>query len=235
MNCKYKRPVDWGHNICYKRFVKGFISFVNYKMKALPPLQKVRNILAFLLGIVGIFLILSPFLPLLTSTFQHNTDPREDYAYLGKFAQQHLQVFRDRLEKLKPIPKENTLVIPKIGVNTAIVEGKTEDALNRGIWHRPKGSTPDKGGNTVLAGHRYQYVSGPHTLFSLDKVAIGDRIMLYWEGKEYIYEVFETTVVKPTALEIEHNTKEAIVTIYTCTPIYTTLNRLVVKAKAINI
>ena len=194
-----------------------------------------RRIIAVCLGIAGGILMLLPFLPLITSVFLPSAPIYEDYAYLGKFAQYRLLNLRDQLGKIIPIPRENTLIIPKIGVNTAIIEGTTEATLDKGIWHRPKSSTPDKGGNTVLAGHRYQYVTGPHTLFSLDKVAVGDRIMLYWEGKKYIYEVFETSVVPPTAIEIENNTEEAILTIYTCTPIYTTLNRLVVKAKVMEI
>ena len=138
-----------------------------------------------------------------------------------------------QVKDLKPIPKDNMLVIPKIGVDAKIQEGKTDATLNKGIWRRPNGSNPDKGGNTVFAAHRYMYTAGPNTFYSLDKLAVGDKIIVFWSGKEYDYQVNTTREVPPTATEIEHNTKDPIVTLYTCTPLFTSKNRLVVTATLI--
>src|ERR1051326_1234766 len=50
----------------------------------------------------------------------------------------------------KPIPSDNRLVIPSIGVNMPILEGPTQKTLDRGgIWHIPNTSNPSSGGNTV--------------------------------------------------------------------------------------
>lgn len=134
-------------------------------------------------------------------------------------------------EKVQPIiPKDNRLIITKIAVDAPITEGRNDSALKLGMWRRPLSSTPDKGGNTVITGHRFQYTSGPNTFFNLDKITVNDLIYVYWEGKEYIYEVYETSVVLPNKVDIENNTNESILTLYTCTPLWTSQKRLVVKA-----
>jgi LPXTG-site transpeptidase (sortase) family protein len=133
-----------------------------------------------------------------------------------------------------PIPGPSRLSVSSIQINGGqIFEGDTEDTLSKGIWHRPASSTPDKGGNTVLAAHRFQFLSGNDTFYNLDKVAAGDPIELIWNGKKYLYQVTSSSVVTSRAVSIEDNTAEPILTLYTCTPLWTSQNRLVVVAKLI--
>lgn len=128
------------------------------------------------------------------------------------------------------IPQDNRIIISKISVDASIVEGENELALDIGMWHLPDSSTPNKGGNTVITGHRFLYTSGPNTFFNLDKVTIDDTILVYWEGKEYKYKIYEITIVTPDRVDIEANTNESILTLYTCTPLWTNTKRLVIKA-----
>ncbi len=130
------------------------------------------------------------------------------------------------------IPKDNRLVIPKLALNEHIYEGTSPYLVNKGVWANPKTSTPPSGGNTVLIGHRFTY-DGPATFYSLDKVAVGDNIVIYWQGKEYDYRVSSTQVVPATATEIEDPTSQAQLTVYTCTPLWSAKDRLVVVAKPI--
>lgn len=132
---------------------------------------------------------------------------------------------------LQGLPTENTLVIPQIGVDGSVVEGASIDVLKSGFWHRPNTSTPEKGGNTVIIGHRFLYKTGPKTFYGLDKLNEGDEFALFWEGKEYIYRVFEKKLIEPTEVSIEANTEEPMLTLYTCTPLWTAKQRLVVRAK----
>jgi sortase A len=136
--------------------------------------------------------------------------------------------------KLNSLGQVNKIAIPSIGVNGVIYEGQTASTLNNGIWRRPNTSTPDKGGNTVLTAHRFMYESGPITFYHLDKVKIGDKIYTLWNNKRYEYEVFEIEEVLPTQIEVEVNTKNPILTLYTCTPLWTAEKRLVVKAKLLS-
>ena len=131
------------------------------------------------------------------------------------------------------LPKENRIVISRIKVNALIVEGKNEKALDKGMWRIPFSSTPDQGGNTVITGHRFLYTSGPNTLFYLNNVRIKDDKVIYWKGKKYTYKVYSIKEYSPDHYEIEFNTKEPILTLYTCTPLWTSLRRLVVRASLI--
>ncbi len=136
----------------------------------------------------------------------------------------------------KPVPKENRLVIPSIGVNMAILEGPTEQVLDRGgIWRIPTGANPSQGSNTVLSGHRWQYLppSG-RTLYLLDKVQIGEPIIVYWEGQEYDYRVARREVVDPSRTDIQNPTDQPQLTIFTCTPLFSTKQRLVLYGELIS-
>ena len=126
----------------------------------------------------------------------------------------------------------NRLIIAKIGVNAPIVESPSaEVGLNRGAWRMPDSSTPDKGGNTVITGHRFKYLPPNNLTFYLfDKLAAGDIVLAKWEGKDYYYRIRETKVVPATEMSVLNQTKEPILTMFTCDPIYSTENRLVVVA-----
>jgi LPXTG-site transpeptidase (sortase) family protein len=131
------------------------------------------------------------------------------------------------------VPDHNAIVIPKIGVDTHILEGTGPETLNNGLWRRPKTSTPDKGGNTVITGHRFLYSTGNKTFYHLDKLQIGDPIIIYWKGKSYGYRVTKQEVVPPTAVEIEDETQDDRITLYTCTPLWSSKNRLVITAEKV--
>ena len=116
----------------------------------------------------------------------------------------------------------------------AIVEGTSEKVLFKGAWRSPYNSTPDKGGNTVLFGHRYLYLPPrKDTLFSLDKVKVGDGFEINWEGKAYKYKVIEVKIVNPDDISVLNPTAVPSVTIITCTPVFTTKFRLVVRGELI--
>lgn len=128
----------------------------------------------------------------------------------------------------------NLLIIPKIGVKIPIVEGTTEKALNKGAWRLPETSTPDKGSNTVITGHRWLYKPpSQKTFYLLDKLEIGDNFKIIWEGKDYNYKISGVSIVLPTDVWVLNPTTKSVVTLITCTPLFSTEKRLVVKAELI--
>ena len=129
----------------------------------------------------------------------------------------------------------NRIIITKIGVNAPIVEAKTaEYGLSRGSWRVPESSTPDKGGNTVITGHRFKYLPPNNlTFFLFDKLVIGDIVSVIYKEKDYFYRIKEIKVVEPTDLSIMNPTEKPTLTMFTCTPIYSTAQRLVVIAELI--
>lgn len=191
-------------------------------VKAKRPDETLRtfnNFLTIIVIVVGLYLIVTPILPLvlfrLKSIGGNQTVPYQSALNSG-----------DNNDN-KSVPAENRLVIPQMELDGVVHEGRYASTLKKGIWHRPKTSTPDQGGNTVLVAHRFTYRS-PSIFYHLDKLRTGDKFSLYWDGKEYIYQVRETRVVEPSAVQIENNTEEPILTLYTCTPIWTAKQRLVV-------
>jgi LPXTG-site transpeptidase (sortase) family protein len=128
------------------------------------------------------------------------------------------------------IPTQNTLVVPAMDLQEPINEGLTAAALAKGVWHRPRTSNPTQASNTVLVGHRFTYTNPQGVFYHLDKVKVGDPLVLYWEGDKYVYKVERVFVVPPTAAEIEQPTVRPTLTLYTCTPLWSAHDRLVVQA-----
>lgn len=126
------------------------------------------------------------------------------------------------------------LQIPSIGVDVKIVEGDSDSSLDLGVWRRPDTGDPENGGNMVLTGHRFQYLPPNNTTFyHLPKVEVGDEIIVYWDEIEYDYIVNETFVVEPDAVEIEEDSAYPMLTLYTCTPLWTADKRFVVRAEPV--
>jgi sortase A len=118
-----------------------------------------------------------------------------------------------------------------------ILEGpisQTYNILDKGVWRWPKGSTPDKGGNTVLIGHRFTYTNPRGVFYFLNKVNLGDTLGIFWNNHLYTYKVSSVDVVPPTDTTIEDPTTQAQVTIFTCTPLFLPKDRLVVVAQLEN-
>ncbi|MEK7537674.1 MAG: sortase [Patescibacteria group bacterium] len=136
----------------------------------------------------------------------------------------------------KPIPADNRLVIPSIGVDMTILEGPTQKVLDRGgIWHLPNTSDPIAGGNMVLSGHRWMYLPpSSRTLYLLDKVKIGEPVIVYWQGVEYDYRIDRREVVDPSRTDILNDTTIPQLTIFTCTPLFSTKLRLVLYGTLIS-
>jgi LPXTG-site transpeptidase (sortase) family protein len=138
-------------------------------------------------------------------------------------------------QETKKERKGNYLIIPKIGVDIPIVDSDNSAwALNHGAWRMPQTSTPDKGSNTVIAGHRFKYLPPSNlTFYLLDKLAVGDKFMIIWSGKLYNYQVTETKIVPPTEVSILDATEKSQVTLLTCDPVFTQKNRLIVIGELI--
>jgi sortase A len=186
-----------------------------------------NNLLSAVVIGLGLYIAITPFLPAISFIFQDKSaEARAPYA--GELAK------AEGSSSTATKPKENRIVIPSIQIDEQIVESPTINAISEGgTWRRPNTATPTQNDNTVIVGHRW-YGNDVSTFYHLDKVAIGDKLALYWEGQEIIYEVTETKIVEASAVEIEGPTDEKQLTIYTCDPIWTAKNRLVVIAKPVD-
>jgi LPXTG-site transpeptidase (sortase) family protein len=115
----------------------------------------------------------------------------------------------------EPIAESNVLKIPKIGLETPILEAPTLKILDtkEGVWHQ-RGSLTN---NFVLAGHRWRYLPpNTSTFYNLDKLEQGDTIIIDWFKHRYIYVVTEKKVVSQEEDELLAPTGSRQLTLYTC-------------------
>lgn len=124
---------------------------------------------------------------------------------------------------IKKEPEINKLIIPEVGVNSQILEGDYK-VLDKGVWHRyPERGNPEVDGNFILAAHRYvfawlpQRVNEQSILYNIDKINLNDSIYIDWQGKRYHYTVSEKRTVNPSEASIEDPSKDAKLTLYSCT------------------
>lgn len=125
-----------------------------------------------------------------------------------------------------PAPTGDRVYIPKIGVNVSLATGG-EEALDKGSWHRfPERGDPEKGGNFIVSAHRFSLGLTPgqtrtkSPFYHIEKLAVGDQIIVDFNGKRYGYEITSHNEVKPTQTEIEAPVEEDAapkMTLYTCT------------------
>lgn len=120
-------------------------------------------------------------------------------------------------------PKGDRIVIPKVGINVEFRPGGPE-ILNDYAWHRyPERGDPVKGGNFIVSAHRFEIGLTPgetmrkSPFYHVEKVNIGDQVIIDYKGKRYGYEITEKKEVKPNQVEIENPSDTAKLTIYTCT------------------
>ena len=124
------------------------------------------------------------------------------------------------------------VIIHSANIEGYIAQGLSSETMMRGFWHFPTSVYPGELGNSVIIAHRFQYLPpAKNTFFNLDKVRVGDNVILQGEGGEYTYIVTNIKEVNPNDTSVLMQTEDYRVTLITCTPLWTNHKRLVVTAK----
>jgi len=143
-------------------------------------------------------------------------------------------------------PYEDRIIIPKIGKNIPLVNVEHHDADSSNEWHKifmkelengiikyPGSADPGEPGNSFIFGHssNYPWAKGNYNdVFALlNELDAGDEIIVFFKQKKFVYVVKEKIIVKPghvSSLAGDENMKR--MTLMTCWPLGTTLNRLLV-------
>jgi len=189
-------------------------------------LKGANNLLFALIVFINGYIIAAPLWPQISFWWRaHHT---------AQHAQLSQQLTTSAQTSKAAAAEPNSLIVPAMLLKAPTLEGPEKDwfsLLKAGIWRWPNSSTPDKGGNTVFLAHRFSY-TGPHGAFYyLNKLHPGDVIGVVWNHKTYTYTVISSGEVPPTDTSIENNTDDARLTLFTCTPLWHPVNRLVVVAK----
>lgn len=132
-----------------------------------------------------------------------------------------------------------TVSVPALKINDVTVEINGTD-LKKNAIQFPGTAVPGTYGNTVIFGHStlpqlYKEGSPLSEFTYLPQIKRGDEIVVNYDGVTYRYVVRDTTVVKPTQIEVlaQHFDKYEL-TMITCVPLGTYLNRFVARAELVN-
>ncbi len=131
--------------------------------------------------------------------------------------------------------------IPRFGAKYAkpLYEGKDRLTLQKGIGHYPETVMPGEIGNFSMAGHRTTYGKPFNKVADLKN---GDLVIIETAESYFIYEVYEDLIVLPTQVEVvapvpsDPGAKptEALMTMTSCHPMFSSRQRWVTHGRLIN-
>lgn len=150
----------------------------------------------------------------------------------------------DQIDTAAELPRKNgspltKLTIPRLGVrNLIVVEGVTGNALRAGAGHYPTSALPgDPTGNVAIAGHRTGF---GQPFRHMDRLRMGDKIILETPVGRYTYEVMppfdgheNPWITHARDWTVVSQTPEPSLTLTTCDPPGTSLNRMIVRARLV--
>ena len=182
------------------------------------------------------------------------TDPR--------WADVDYQAYSPMLEGFAPLadsglPAENGglsapayINIPSIGLNSTVEELRVVNYRDARGWETPKDivghipttANPGAQGNVYLFGHLQSPVRGEGSVFRnlanvpdlLRKGQDVHVVLRNEEGKDFLYQVTQTSQVHQTDFAVEPSS-EAIITMVACVPAYVYDHRLLVTAKLVGV
>lgn len=149
---------------------------------------------------------------------------------------------------VKPVNTDFALIIEKIGVNAPVVsdvsvtdEESYRNALKEGVAHASSSFYPSTDpGNVYIFAHSslnfWELGKYAQAFNLLRKLEIGDSIHLYYESQDFVYKVVNKEVLDGfNTYPITRPVIEPLLTLQTCDPPGTTLNRLVITAKLVEV
>ncbi|MBI4037008.1 sortase [Candidatus Daviesbacteria bacterium] len=149
------------------------------------------------------------------------------------------------LEMIVPVSTDFGIVIEKIGANAKVIadvdpssEAAYTQALAKGVAHAKGTVYPGQKGNMYLFSHStdapWNIVRYNAIFYLLRELEVGDRVIMFYQGRRYDYIVFDKTITKPDDTKyLTDSYNEPVLTLQTCDPPGTLLNRLIVRAKLV--
>jgi len=152
-------------------------------------------------------------------------------------------------------PYENRVIIPKIWKNIPLVEVQQQQVewvaelndifmkeLENGVVRYPGSAKPGENGNSFIFGHssNFPWLDGEfNDVFALlDNVVYDDEVVVYYWQEKHTYKITTKNVIRPwdvSILKSDAKDDKSQITLMTCWPIGTTLNRLVLTGELIHV
>ena len=127
-----------------------------------------------------------------------------------------------------PLVEFGRIQIPKIGLDQVVHEGVEQMVIDAGPAHWPGTAAFGAWGNVVLAGHRTTHTE---PFLRVAELNPGDPIILSDAVGTYTYHVTGIEIVPNTALSIVDQHPGRTLTIFSCHPIGSSAQRIVVHAE----
>ena len=139
---------------------------------------------------------------------------------------------------------DNSIYIESINVKAPITFGVENDEntvsqnLKNGVIQLIGTSLPGAMGNVFITGHSSNYPwvrSNYNAIFALlPNVVVGDLVQVKFHNINYVYRVKKVFVVSPDDTSVlKSDSNSSILTLMTCTPVGTSLHRLIVVSDQI--
>ncbi|MBI4099695.1 class E sortase [Candidatus Microgenomates bacterium] len=144
---------------------------------------------------------------------------------------------------ITPLDTQFGIVVPKIAANARVIanvdpgnQGVYTEALRKGVAHAAGTVYPGQVGNSYLFAHsvgNFWEVNRWNAVFYLlRELNPGDEVDLFYQGRRYIYLVYDKKVVEPNETRyLSAQANFTMLTLQTCWPPGTTLKRLLVFAR----
>ena len=203
--------------------------------------------------LTGVLVILATFGPLIKDEvwyylkqFKHQQMTLTNKSGAGSTDSAFARFLTSTPIQMTPVNKDFSIVIEKIGVNAPIVanvpvtdERAYKEALKQGVAQAITSDYPTPApSNVYLFAHTslgfWDFgLGGYSTVFNLlHQMTVGDPIHIFYKGDDYVYIVVNKEIVSGwNTFPLTRPTIEPLLTLQTCDPPGTILNRLIVTAK----
>jgi sortase A len=175
----------------------------------------------------------TPVLPFTPADTEATTEQQDTASVPDYIAPGYLVPYDTRRPQAPIDPRPQRLVIPAIEVDIPVTEVYIQDntwqVAEYAAGYHHGSALPGDTGNTVMAGHAG--LRGA-VFRNLDRLQLGDDILVEAGGWSYRYQVRESISVWPTQTEVMSQTSTPVLTLITCTAWDT--QRLVVIADLVD-
>ena len=130
-----------------------------------------------------------------------------------------------------PTPSPESAVeiqIAAIHVDAPIVQGDGWEQLKKGVGQHVGTPNPGQPGNLVLSAHNDIF---GEIFRDLDKLKVGDQIIILTQQQQYVYRVINSSIVLPTDVEVMAQTSRQVLTLISCYPYMVDKKRIVISAE----
>jgi sortase A len=124
----------------------------------------------------------------------------------------------------EPYNEIGSIRLPKLGIDSPLLEGITLTTLDKGPGHWPGTAMPGQLGNVVVAGHRTSHGA---VFRNIHKLVQGDEVIFATAEGEFRYVVDRISIVQPDAMYIIAQTPERTATLFACHPPGSTRQRII--------